>query len=687
MRRWGPVWLMGVALAGGAVVMLAPAASEAAPPQGMPDPAQMSGIPRPDPNLMPGTVTVRCLDGGFANPQIGIEVQLEIATAAGPQIRTATTADQGRAMFAGLDEFLGSQVVATATVAGKPLRSQSFTLGAQAGVALLLVATDGASTPSEVPSPTQPPAGDPHGGQGDVPMPGKPFPLAGRPRGTLIVGALDLATADPALGGIAGPLVGVAITLTATIPGSDQPIVEVLQTDADGRAMFEDLDQRLPEGATIVVEAALAPGEAPKRSERFSLGDSALALVLTRGEQAARQPPPPPPQAQGRLQMPPPRVDRALTPGQVRVFVLDARDQPVADQAVIINSSQATGGSGNRVGRTGADGMVIIEGVPAQEDMLSQVRVVYQGAPYSSTLFEMPTDAGAVVFIRVFKPTGDRTRVRSALQIDVTPRENDIAAVSFNYAVFVDGDEAFWAPGGMTLFGPPGTRSMHIMEESKSWLMHDGETPWAVLDRPIEPGVELRLSFAVGVAHDGELEIEWSTPFPLVEDASLVSVPEDLAVTHGVGGAPEIDPHAGRDGEPIKLYDLGYQPFAIGVCDLFARAGQPCPIGSWGGHDVSIIVEGLPTRSRVWPLAAWGLLGAAGLGIMISMLLRRRVGPREALLIRRDALIAELVALDERTQPGEREDNLDTLERRKDRARMLRTLDRVYRQLEALGPE
>jgi hypothetical protein len=321
--------------------------------------------------------------------------------------------------------------------------------------------------------------------------------------------------------------------------------------------------------------------------------------------------------------------------------------------------------------------MAIIDDVPVEVDMLSQVRVVYEGAPYSSTLFEMPTDAGAVVMLRVFRPTGDRTRVRSALQIDVTPRENDIASVSFNYAVFVDGDEAFWAPGGLTLFGPPGTRSMHIMEESKSWLLHDGETPWAQLDRPLEPGVELRLSFAVGMEHDGTLELEWSTPFPLVEDASLVSVPDTLAVTHGVGGAPEVDPHAGRDGGPIKLYELGYQPFTIGVCDLLARAGQGCPIAGWGGTDVSIVVEGLPTRSRVWPYTAWGLLGVAGLGIAISMLLRRRVGPREALLMRRDALIAELVALDE--------GGVDTIELRKDRSRMLRTLDRVYRQLEVLG--
>jgi hypothetical protein len=210
-------------------------------------------------------------------------------------------------------------------------------------------------------------------------------------------------------------------------------------------------------------------------------------------------------------------------------------------------------------------------------------------------------------------------------------------------------------------------------------LMHDEEAPWVEIDRPLEPGVELSLSFAVGMQHDGTLEIDWSTPFPLVEDASVVSVLEELSVTHGVAGAPDLDPHADRGGVPIEVYKLGYQPFGFNVCDVLAAARQPCPVGTWAGHDVSIVVENLPTRSRVWPYTAWALLAATALGVTVSMITRRRVGPREALLARRDALMAELVAFDQRG-------GINTPELRKTRARMLRTLDRIYRQLEALGP-
>jgi hypothetical protein len=665
--------LLVAALSGGALLSFN---AEAGPPPGI-DPSEMSGIPRPDPKLDAGVVTVRCLIGGFANPATGVEVELEISTATGPVVRTATTdAAEGRARFDGLTEFFGATMVAKATIAGQELSSQEFTLGPSSGIALMLVAkSDGASA--------QPP--DPHGGQGAVPLPGKPFPLEGRPRGTLIVGALDLGRGGTGqeLPPDMGPIPNVEIKLTATAPGVAEPIVQTLTTDANGRAQFEALDTSLPAGSMIVVEGVLATGEEPTRSESFTLGETAYAVILARGSfgsvDAAPPPPPQQPQPPQRLELPGPREDKSLKPGQVRVIVIDAQDRPVADQLVIVHSSEAGGGSGNRSGRTDAQGMAIIDNVPIGIETLSQVRVVYAGAPYSSVLFEMPAKGGAMVPLRVFKPTGDRTRVRSALQIDVSPRENDFASVSFNYAVFVDGDEAFWVPGGIRVFGPEGTRSLKVFRESEAYLLHDGEAPFVDLDRPLEPGVELRLSFAVGIEHDGTLELDWSTPFPLVDEASVVVVPEELRVSKGVAGAPEINPHAGTGDEVLEIYEIGHERFEPGLCDILARNGHACPNEHWRGNDISIVIEDLPIRSRVWWTIAWSLVGVTVLGVIAGIALRRRVKPREALLQRRDALMAELVALDERGG--------DAPELRQTRARMLRALDRIYRQLEALGPE
>src|SRR5690606_5820333 len=133
-----------------------------------------------------------------------------------------------------------------------------------------------------------------------------------------------------------------------------------------------------------VVEGVLAEGEPPTRSESFTLGQTAYAVVLARGTMPEVEPAPagspPPPQQPQRLQLPEPRVDKSLKSGQVRVFLVDAYDRPVADQLVIVHTSEASGGGGNRTGRTDAQGMALIEGVSIGQDALSQVRVVYQGA-------------------------------------------------------------------------------------------------------------------------------------------------------------------------------------------------------------------------------------------------------------------------------------------------------------------
>ncbi len=653
-------WLVPVVFAG----LLASATAFAAPPQGMPDPTEMSGIPRADPALAPDVITVRCLDGSFANPALGVVVELELGAPDGTKTTlTATSADQGRARFEGLSDHYGHTAIARATVAGQALTSQTFTLTGQTGFALMLVASGSGQA--------GPPVGsDPHGGQGDVPMPGKPFALPDKPRGSLTVGALDLA---PETG---GPLANIVVTLTATVPGVVEPIVETATTDIDGRASFVELDTRLPEGAAIVVSANL--GE-PKleRSQSFVLGPTGYAIVLTKNEgaartQAAQQPAP------ERQVVFPPRADRSLPPGQVRVMVIGPDDKPIANQSIQANAIGITGDEQVRQGQTDASGHAILEFTPG-EGLLAEVQTRYGGAPWTSGGFSLPSDSGAMVILRVFQTTADRSIARSAIQIDVIGRENDFAAVTFMVAVFIEGDLAYWPAGGMRIYGPDGTRSLHVLPEAEPWLVHDGEAPWVDLAKPLPPGVEIRLSFAVGVEHDGSLELDWTTPFPLVDGASLVSVPPDLKVTHGVAGAPETNPHAGRDGGPLDIYRLGHERFQAGVCDRFGTSPHRCPFTFQLGNDLSIVVEGLPIRERVWRWSAWVVFGLAGLGVALALLLRPRVGVRETLLAHRDALMAELMALGD---PGS---SAATTKQARKRARLLVSLDRIYRQLDGLG--
>ncbi len=103
---------------------------------GMPDARAMSGIPRPDGSLAPGTVSVRVVRGQLGNLVIDHPVEFVVAG----KSQTVRTDASGRAVVSGLAP--GSTVHVLATVDGERLDSQDFQAPAEGGVLLLLVATD-----------------------------------------------------------------------------------------------------------------------------------------------------------------------------------------------------------------------------------------------------------------------------------------------------------------------------------------------------------------------------------------------------------------------------------------------------------------------------------------------------------------------------------------------------------------
>lgn len=130
-----------------ALALVTGAASAAAQIQ-MPDPKEMSGIPRPVTDLPDNTLSVRMIRGQLSNNLVGQEVELHV----GGDVRTATTDEDGRAEFSGIPA--GTPVTATATVDGEALQSQEFPFPGRGGIRLMLVATDPNAPPS-------PPALDP----------------------------------------------------------------------------------------------------------------------------------------------------------------------------------------------------------------------------------------------------------------------------------------------------------------------------------------------------------------------------------------------------------------------------------------------------------------------------------------------------------------------------------------------
>src|SRR5438094_7026976 len=102
----------------------------------MPDPKQMSGIPRPVTDLPDRAVSVRLIRGSLSNNITNFPVELHV----GSQVKTVRTDDAGRAQFN--DAPAGATVTAVAVVDGERLESQEFAVPASGGIRLLLVATD-----------------------------------------------------------------------------------------------------------------------------------------------------------------------------------------------------------------------------------------------------------------------------------------------------------------------------------------------------------------------------------------------------------------------------------------------------------------------------------------------------------------------------------------------------------------
>lgn len=133
MRR--PHW-RGAALITALLGLPLVAVGQPGPPSAAPamiDPSRMSGIPRPDPEVPAGTLTVRVIQGDFAHPLIGQEVELEGPGGALKQ----KVGENHRAVFTGLQA--GGTYVARATALGQTLSSQPVTMPQAPGVKLMLV--------------------------------------------------------------------------------------------------------------------------------------------------------------------------------------------------------------------------------------------------------------------------------------------------------------------------------------------------------------------------------------------------------------------------------------------------------------------------------------------------------------------------------------------------------------------
>lgn len=676
--------ILAAALLAGSGALVAPSPAEAAPP-GMPDPRQMSGLSRPDPALAPGVLTVRCLLGGFSEPAVDVEVTLRSSTG-GEAIATARTDAAGRATFEGL--AAGQSVLASAVLGEGEVRSQPIPLRADAGSRVMLVkgagepAATGATPTGAAPTgaagaPAAPAHGGANGGAMDF-REGVPFELpadaaGGRGPGTLVVGVVEPLSDAPK------PEPGLPITLE--IRGPDDPPeatpeIRRAQTDADGRAFFTGLlPPKLALGSKLTVVAEILPDEPARRSRTFEMGGAPLAVIFTpsRALDAPRSPSKP----IGPVRAQPPRADASLPPGVLVARIMGGDGEGVAGLDVLVERQDLTGQIQTWRGTTDGEGLARFEGLPAGPDGLFSVLAIREGAPFKTGFFEMVEGAGLRAELRTFPVTMDRSRLKSAVQLEIRPREKNQAQVIQIYEVFVEGDEAVWLPYDLRVQGAEGAHALQVMPQSRKWLDAPEGAPFAVLARPIEPGEIVQLSTAYLMPHDGEASYRWTAPFPVVQ-ATAVLDPE-LSVTRGAKGPGRTPPHA--DGETsVQLFDLSVPDWSGGAC---SQNPATCDAERWAseGATIEMSVGPLPTRPGWIHGAGVGML-AVFLGLVGGgVLLRRRVSPTEALLARRAELLGAIAALDD----GDVSAAVGLMGSGAARADLVGALDEVCRKLDSLG--
>ncbi len=627
--------------------------SSAGPPPGAPDPRAMSGIPRVDPQVAAGTITVRVLDGGFGSPAVGVDVTVALTGADGTTAtRTATTDGQGRATVEGLSAFIGGTAVASVTRGAESLRSQSIPLVAEAGSRVMLVASGGAeasgaatggaaaggttdSGPAAAAGTGDVPKHGESGGP-EVPMPGTAFVLEGTPAGELVVGTFDLDSRRP--------IGEIVVTLRLEPPGGEVQ-TRTAKSDARGKVSFEGLlPPAVPAGTQLEVAAILVAGEPEQRSKRFTMDPAVgMAIVLAKGELDARPAAPQAASAPERAQLPGPRIMPSLPDGTVRVRIVDAGDVPVGGQHFTVVKTDQTGADARFEGVTTADGSGEIA-VAIQSDAIYMVEVRYDGAPYSSSFFQVDKRGGIAVDLRVFAVTSDISRVRSAVQFDIDPLENDLARIVQLQDVMVTGDLAFWPPVGFQILPAEGAKSVTVLPMSENWLAHEEKAPFVTLAEPIPPGQVVRLAIAYVIDHDGTAVVEFSSPFAAVETGAFIGPDQSLQAT-GATKSEEVP-----EGAEKAVWAMG--PRSPGAALEFSIAG-------------------LPTRTPIYRnlgLVVGLLLGVIG---VLAIAMRPRTDPRVRLRQRRDHLLALLDQIP--TSQAER------------RARVVGALDRVWRELDVLG--
>ena len=339
-----------------------------------------------------------------------------------------------------------------------------------------------------------------------------------------------------------------------------------------------------------------------------------------------------------------------LPAGTIRVTVVDETGQPQAGAEVQLGVMRAGGDRERTPATTGADGIATYADLPTGQGQAYRVNVLYQGATYSSTPFQLPPTRGYDVTITRLPTSHDQRQLLMVIgqtfvelheeRLHVV-EEMQLSNLGERTVVFPEDGLMFHLPEGWLAFQTqPVMTDQHLTEVADEGVALHGSLP---------PG-RVTLVFAYDLPIAGtEMHFDVALPVHAYIYRVIADAPQGLSLD--VEGFPRA----------IHFEDQGR---ALLGTELQRQPGDPQL------SHLAIRLTGIPGPG---PLR-WIALALAALFVLGGIVVATRDGGAGALTPallsqRKRELLADLRALDEELEAGEigpqyRQSRRDALVRR-----------------------
>ena len=365
------------------------------------------------------------------------------------------------------------------------------------------------------------------------------------------------------------------------------------------------------------------------------------------------------------------RPSREVAVGSIRVRVVDGAGQPVGNAEVAIGVMQQSGDRERMTQTTGPDGFTEFTELPTGTAQAYRVNVPHEGATFSSTPFQLPTDRGYDVQVTRLPVTRDASALFLHLFRVIVEQGNERMHIIHHAQLTNAGSATYVFPEeGLRVALPEGAlafQTQALMTDQRVEEVPD-EDAYRILGS-LPPGT-VQLAFAYDLELDGEeLDVPVEIPLPVFGIQAIAEAIPGLELhVDGLPDAVRLD----ADGE--ECIDSVETPGCAWITQTRRSPEQSTR------RSMTLELSGIPGPPdiRYWALAFTFVF--LGLGIMLF--LRgggTGIGATRARERRKQQLIREAELLDEDLESGE----IGPRFRQKRRAAIVRELAALLLESEA----